>query len=264
MARFCTLFSGSKGNCAYLSGGDTELLVDLGRTTKQVVGAMEARGISPENLCALLVTHEHTDHIQGLKVFLKKYPLPLYATAEVMEKLYWDKAVPQGHPVTEVADGQTLDIGSIKVSCFDTPHDSLHSIGYSFLLADGRRASIATDIGYMSDSVRAAVQGSDLLLLESNYDASMLSVSGYPYALKQRIVSNLGHLSNEGCAAELAGFVRAGATRLVLGHLSENTNLPELASLTARRALESVGIREQVDYRLCVAPRNQPMEMVVF
>lgn len=263
MARFCTLFSGSGGNCSYISGADTAVLVDVGRTAKQVLGAMAAREIEPRSLDALLVTHEHTDHVQGIRVFLKKVPLPVYATAEVLEKLCWEQAVPAGHPTVTVMEGQPFSIGSMKVRAFDTPHDSIHSVGYRIQTADGRGIALATDMGFMSDSVRENITGSDLVLLESNYDPSMLSVSGYPYALKQRIVSNLGHLSNEACSQELARLVRYGSTRLVLGHLSRNTNLPELAALSARTVLQGAGMRENADYQLRVAPRDEPMEMVV-
>lgn len=263
MARFCSLFSGSDGNCAYVSGADTSVLVDVGRSAKQVLEAMETRGIDPCSLAALLVTHEHADHIKGIRVFLKKVPLPVYATAEVLEKLFWDQVLSKDHPVVTVMEGEPFQIGSMGVWCFDTPHDSIHSVGYRFQMADGCKIALATDMGFMSDSVREQLIGSDLVLLESNYDPSMLSVSSYPYALKQRIVSNLGHLSNEACARELVRLVRNGSTRFILGHLSRRTNLPELAALSAKTVLNAAGMRENFDYELRVAPRDEPMEMVV-
>lgn len=263
MARFCTLFSGSDGNCTFVSGSDTAVLVDVGRSARQVLSAMSARGIDPGGLSALLVTHEHADHVKGIRAFLKKTPLPVYATDEVLEKLMWDGILARDHPVFTVSEGTPFEIGSIRVLCFDTPHDSIHSVGYRFELSDGRRIALATDMGFMSDNVRLQITGCDLVLLESNYDPSMLSVSGYPYALKQRIVSNLGHLSNEACSRELAELVKRGSTRFVLGHLSRRTNLPELAALSARSVLDAAGMRENSDYQLRVAPRDEPMEMVI-
>lgn len=263
MAKFCSLFSGSDGNCTFVSGSDTSVLVDVGRSAKQVLEAMAVRGIDPRSLSALLVTHEHADHVKGIRVFLKKVPVPVYATAEVLEKLFWDHILEEDHPVYPVKEGDPFTIGSMSVWCFDTPHDSIHSVGYRFLLPDGRKIALATDMGFISDSVRKEIMGSDLVLLESNYDPRMLGASGYPYALKQRIVSNLGHLSNDACAQELAELVRSGSTRFILGHLSRRTNLPELAALCAKTTLDAVGMRENFDYQLRVAPRDAPMEMVV-
>lgn len=262
MARFCTLFSGSDGNCTYVSGSDTAVLVDAGRSCKQLLQAMESRGINPQSIGAILITHEHTDHVKGLRVLLKKLRVPVYATHGVLDKLYWDKQIEADQEAYAVG-GDPFLIGSMQVSSFDTPHDSIHSVGYRFTMADGRTVAIATDMGYMPDAVRKEISGCDLVLLESNYDPRMLSVCDYPYILKQRIVSNTGHLSNEACSGELVPLVEQGSTRLVLGHLSRRTNLPELALESARCALTCGGMRERLDYQLMVAPRDEPMEMVV-
>lgn len=263
MARFCTLYSGSDGNCVYVGGSDTAVLVDAGRSCKQLMAAMAARDIDPLTITAILITHEHSDHIKGLKVLLKKLPVPVYATSEVLEKLRWDHVLEPGYPVMSVEENETQQIGSFKVDCFDTPHDSIHSVGYRFSLPDGRSVAVATDMGCIRDNARRVLDGCDLVLLESNYDPNMLSVSDYPYMLKKRIASNIGHLSNDVCAEELVRLVRNGGTRLVLGHLSKNTNLPELALYSAKNALTTAGLRENLDYRLMVAPRDEPMEMMV-
>lgn len=263
MARFCTLFSGSAGNSTYISGSDTAVLVDAGRSCKQLLAAMNSRGINPESIRAILVTHEHTDHISGLRVLLNKLKIPLYASKAVVEKLRWDGVVQEQQEVVELGGGHRFSVGSIEVDCFDTPHDSVHSLGYRFTAPDGRKLAVATDMGYITDTVRENLRGCDLVLLESNYDRNMLSVSDYPYYLKRRIASNTGHLSNEDCAAELAGLVRTGSTRFILGHLSQNNNVPELAYQTAHAAFASGGMREGIDYTLQVAPRSEPSEMVV-
>lgn len=264
MARFCTLFSGSDGNCTYISGSDSALLVDAGYNCKQILLALESRAIDPGTISGIVLTHEHSDHISGLRVLLKKLKVPVYATPGVLERLRWMHALNPDQRAFEVKENEGFAIGSIAVDCFDTPHDSIHSVGYRFALPDGRRIAVATDMGFVSDSVRARLAGCDLVLLESNYDPAMLSVSDYPYPLKQRIASGTGHLSNDACAAELAALVRGGGTRFVLGHLSRNTNMPDLALRTALDALAAQGMKENVDFQLQVAPRMQPSEMVIF
>ncbi|MCI8649356.1 MAG: MBL fold metallo-hydrolase [Anaerotruncus sp.] len=262
MARFCTLYSGSSGNSTYLASSDTALLIDAGRSCKQLLEAMQARSIDPKSIQAILITHEHTDHISGLRVLLNRLKIPLYASAEVLQKLLWEKIVPQDYPAQPVPTGR-FSIGSLEIESFDTPHDSLHSLGYRFSLPDGRRIAIATDLGYITEPVRKILTGSDLVLLESNYDKRMLGASDYPYQLKQRIASSVGHLSNEDCSKEVVSLVRSGSTRFVLGHLSERNNLPELAYQTALSSLLLNGMRERIDFTLQVAPRNAPLEMMV-
>lgn len=263
MARFCTLCSGSSGNSAYISGSDTAVLVDAGKSCKQLLAAMEAKKIDPKALRGILVTHEHTDHVSGLKTLVKRLKIPVYGSQEVLEKLTYGKILEPQTEMVPVTPGQPLEIGSLRVEVFDTPHDSIHSVGYKFHTMDGRTLMIATDLGYVTEEIRQRMTGCDLVLLEANYDQRMLGASSYPYYLKQRIASNQGHLSNESCAAELVGLVRAGTTRLMLGHLSQHNNLPQLAYQTAYAALAMDGLRENLDFTLKVAPREEPGEMVV-
>lgn len=263
MARFCTLFSGSSGNSTYIGGSDSAVLIDAGRSCKQLMEAMSAQQIDPKSICGILVTHEHNDHISGLKVLLKRLKVPLYASEGVLQKLQWEKILPDGQETVQVDDGSRVKIGSLEVDCFDTPHDSVHSLDYRVSLADGRKIVVATDLGYITDHVREMLNGCDLVMLESNYDQRMLGASDYPYYLKQRIASDLGHLSNEECAGELKRLVHNGSTRFVLGHLSEHNNLPELAYQTALSTFLVDGMRENIDFSLQVAPRSGPSEMVI-
>ena len=263
MARFCTLFSGSDGNCTYIGGSDTAVLVDAGYNCKQIMLALESREIDPKTIRGILLTHEHTDHISGLRVLLKKIPVPVYASHGVLERLRWSGVLTPDHPQMPVSEQEQFAVGSFAVTCFDTPHDSIHSVGYQFSLPDGRKIAVATDMGFVSDRVRAQLAGCDLVLLESNYDPAMLSVSDYPYQLKQRIASGVGHLSNDACAAELGFLVQNGSTRFVLGHLSRNTNHPDLVWQTAASAFAAMGLREKIDYELRIAPRLSPLEMVI-
>lgn len=263
MARFCTLFSGSSGNSTYIAASDSAVLVDAGRSCKQLLAAMESRGIEPRSIGAVLVTHEHTDHVSGLRVLLKKLGVPLYATPEVLERLRWDGVLVPGQEAHPVEPGTRLTVGSLEIDSFDTPHDSAHSVGYRIRTPDGRRLAVATDMGYISENVARMLRGCDLVMLESNYEPGMLSACDYPYYLKRRIASNTGHLSNEVCAQELIELVRTGSTRFVLGHLSQNSNTPENAYQASYCALTAGGMREGIDFTLTVASRSGPSEMVV-
>lgn len=204
MARFCPLFSGSNGNCTYISASDTAILVDAGRSCKQLLCALKERQIDPSSIQALLITHEHTDHISGLKVLVDKLKIPVYASQEVLAKLEWDNLLAPGTKTVPLEHDSKVEIGGLWVNSFDTPHDSAHSLGYRVETQDGQCMVIATDLGYVTDQVREKLTGCDLVMLESNYDAGMLSCSSYPYYLKRRISSSMGHLSNEDCSLELA------------------------------------------------------------
>ncbi|MBC8584652.1 MBL fold metallo-hydrolase [Youxingia wuxianensis] len=263
MARFCPLFSGSNGNCTYISASDTAILVDAGRSCKQLLCALKERQIDPSSIQALLITHEHTDHISGLKVLVDKLKIPVYASQEVLAKLEWDNLLAPGTKTVPLEHDSKVEIGGLWVNSFDTPHDSAHSLGYRVETQDGQCMVIATDLGYVTDQVREKLTGCDLVMLESNYDAGMLSCSSYPYYLKRRISSSMGHLSNEDCSLELARLVKTGTTRFILGHLSQNNNLPQLAYQTAFASLCAQGMKENVDYILKIASRSGPSEMMI-
>ncbi|MCL2033924.1 MAG: MBL fold metallo-hydrolase [Oscillospiraceae bacterium] len=262
MSRICPLFSSSKGNSVYLSGGGSSLLIDAGVSFKQLLIALEAQNIDISHINGILVTHEHSDHIHGLKVLLKRTNIPLYTSRGTMEYLWLNGYIP-AHTRITVCDG-AFNIGEIEGTAFQTPHDASHSVGYRFLMPDGRRVGVATDLGHVSGGVRESLTGCDLVMLESNYDPGMLECSSYPYPLKRRIKSEFGHLSNDDCACMLALLAKCGTTRFVLGHLSEQNNIPELARQTAKAALDSGGLKENVDYTLAVAPPRGRTQTIVF
>jgi phosphoribosyl 1,2-cyclic phosphodiesterase len=262
LSRFCPLYSSSKGNGIFLSGGGTCLLVDAGVSYRSLAASLDEQGYSPLGLSAVLVTHEHTDHIRGLRTLLARAKIPLYASKDTLEYLWLNDYIPAGTRVFE-CEGE-FAVGDIAVKPFCTPHDAARSLGYRFTMPDMRTVAIATDLGHVTEEVRLNLLGCDLVMLESNYDINMLDCSAYPYPLKRRIKSDYGHLSNEACAAFLPQLVQNGATRLVLGHLSENNNVPELARETAQAELARAGMREERDYTLHVAPARGKTRAVVF
>jgi len=262
MSRFCPLFSSSSGNSLYLSGGKTSLLVDVGVSYRRLKNGLSARNISPEDIDAILITHEHSDHIAGLAVLLSNLDVPVYGSPETLEYILRNPKIPAGRTFIECAD--TFCVEDIEVTPFDTPHDSLHSLGFRFNMPDQRKIVIATDLGHISDTVAEHLSGCDLVLLESNYDKGMLECSPYPYYLKRRIKGSHGHLSNDDCSTQIQNLVKNGSTYFVLGHLSEQNNMPEIAYQSSKTRLEGANMRERLDYILQVAPAHEPGEVLVF
>ena len=264
MARFCTLYSGSSGNSTYIGCGSGGILVDAGVSCKALLTGLAARDIPPESIQGLFITHEHIDHIKGVRVLLKKLNIPLFASRETLEFLAGRGELPAGAQVQEVTALAPVCVGEMQVTPFATSHDSLSSCGYRVQLPDGRVAAVATDQGHVSQEVHQGIAGSDLVLLEANYDEAMLRCGPYPYHLKRRIGADNGHLSNEMCAQEAVRLVEEGTTRLVLGHLSKENNLPLLARETVISGLALAGMRENGDCLVQVAQRSQPGEMILF
>lgn len=262
MARYCPLFSGSGGNCTYLGTAHGGILVDAGVSAKRIKTALVDRGVDPQTLHGIFITHEHSDHISGLRVFLKQYPMPVFATRGTLEAIIDKGAVPENATVI-VIDRDTA-VGDLTVSPFLTPHDSAQSCGYRVMFPDERIAVVATDIGFVSDEVRRAVTGCDLVHIESNHDVRMLENGPYPYMLKCRILGRGGHLSNDSCASLLPRLLESGATRFVLSHLSRENNLPQLAQQTAQCALSRGGAREGQDYLLSVAKPQDDAPVMLF
>ena len=262
MSRLCSLFSSSKGNCTYLAGGKTAVLIDVGISYRALTGALASQGLSPADLSAVLITHEHTDHIKGLRVLLDRLGLPVYASLGTLDYLCANNHIPPGITMTECSRPQ--QVGELLATAFPIPHDACEPVGFRFLMPDDRSVAIATDLGHVTHEVRRQITGCDTVVLESNYDPGMLECSRYPYYLKRRIKSSVGHLSNNDCAQEVIKLVSQGTTRLVLGHLSEQNNMPELAYETGRSFLTQMGMKENRDYILKVAPARGSKEVLVF
>ncbi|MEE0808073.1 MAG: MBL fold metallo-hydrolase [Acutalibacteraceae bacterium] len=250
MARICPLCSGSGGNSTYISFGDGAILVDAGASCKSLLESVAAVG-SIDALRAVAITHEHTDHIKGLKTLLKKVKAPLIASSGTIAALEKADVLPADVEVV-VADSEQIDLGGFVLSRFATSHDTEGSSGYT--LYDGNtKIAVCTDLGIVTDDVRVALSGSSAILLESNHDVEMLKRGPYPPQLKLRILSERGHLSNNACAEELPALLKSGTTRIILGHLSMHNNTPILAAAAARAALADIGAKEGLDYILKVA-----------
>lgn len=286
MIKFCSLYSGSSGNCIFVGTDKTRILVDAGLSGSTIVHALQSIGENPQDIDAILITHEHSDHIRGVGILSRKYDIPVYANLKtwmaIDESLgkFKDKnkriigkvsAKPMQCSLLEVLGEEceeeyvgfgTFEIGDIGVSCSLIPHDAAEPVCYSFF-ANDKKISVATDIGHVTDSVRQQIAGSDLILIESNHDVEKLKKGSYPWPLKRRILGEYGHLSNETCAALVADNVKQGTRRVFLGHLSQENNIPELAYEASAKTLQSIGAVIGKDVFLSVADRNKVGEVTL-
>jgi phosphoribosyl 1,2-cyclic phosphodiesterase len=329
MVRFTVLASGSRGNSAVVSGGHTRILVDAGLSCRELFRRMRQAGETPETLDAIIITHEHMDHIGGLAVTARKLGIPVYFTeathrawvrwitpSRQMTYAQWieqyrtevarrqaeaaleidpfecedNEAEPASGATTQAATsgetspaspaedpvkrdpawlpsvqyfqaGRPFQIGDISVSPFTIPHDAADPVGFVFQ-AEGVRMAVATDLGYITPNVKAQLRNVDLLLLESNHDLEMLRDGPYPWSVKQRVLSRVGHLSNEAAAEFLETSYDGQATYVILAHLSESNNMPDLARVAAERAL--AGYASLLANRLILAAQHEPLCPISF
>lgn len=260
MTKICTLFSGSSGNSTFISNKDTKILIDAGGTCKSICEKLSCINEDIKNIKAILLTHEHTDHIKALKVLTKRFKIPVFARKEILEFLADKELV---HNETQLFDIENnFVLGDFNIHTFQTNHDSLSSIGYVLECGDNGKIGYATDLGVYSEEVKTALTGCKTVVLESNYDEAMLSCGSYPYVLKRRIMSNNGHLSNSDCANAAKELAQNGTEHFILAHISGENNYPDLAFQTTKSSIDLIGAKESVDYTLEVAPRNAISQMV--
>jgi phosphoribosyl 1,2-cyclic phosphodiesterase len=252
---FSPLCSGSSGNASFVEAGGVRLLVDAGVPARRMKELMDMIDIAPDTLSAILVTHEHSDHVSGVGVLSRRYDLPVFAAAECWEHM--PKSIGEIAPknVRVFEPDRDFYLKQLCVHPFSTPHDAAHAVGYTFV-HDGKKLSIMTDIGHVSNVMLDAVAYSDLILLEANHDVDMLKAGSYPYPLKMRILSSHGHLCNEDAGLVLQKLHARGVKNAILGHLSQENNTPELALVTVQSVLESAGLLESMF--VTVADRFQP------
>jgi phosphoribosyl 1,2-cyclic phosphodiesterase len=256
------LASGSKGNSSIVASGCTRILVDAGISARETFKRLKAVGDDPGSLSAMLISHEHSDHICGLATLAKKLDIPVYmtdATHDACRRLLrLQRGSAWKHAKIEIfSSGAKFEIGDISVTPFTIPHDATDPVAFAFR-AEGVKLAIVTDLGYMPASVRHHIGNCDLLMLESNHDVEMLRVGPYPWAVKQRVMSRVGHLSNEALAQFFAGDYDGSAAFVILAHLSEQNNHPEIAREAAERAL---GCRRTLLHnRVMLASQSSPLQ----
>jgi phosphoribosyl 1,2-cyclic phosphodiesterase len=234
----------------------TRILVDAGLSRKETFERLAAAGVAPESLTAILITHEHTDHIGGLQPIARKLGIPVYLSRLTAPAIPWGEFTPT---LEMFAAGASFTIGDIDVTSFTIPHDAADPVGYSFR-AEGVKVSIATDLGYLPESIAFHLRGSDLVLLESNHDLEMLKVGPYPWAVKQRVMGRMGHLSNEVACRFLKDQLDTSTSTVILGHLSEHNNHPAIVEQCAEQALRG----RSLFTRLIIANSRQATESVVY
>ena len=247
MTEAYSLFSGSSGNSSFIKSGNTSILVDAGKNTKSIVKALDIIGAALEDISAILITHAHSDHISALPVLLKKYKGRIFCSFDTFHHL--TEAGIDGERIDHFDFGDTLVFDNITVKAYPTPHDISGSACYRFECDDATNIAIATDIGYVSDEVFECLYGADAALIESNHDMVMLRNGPYPRFLKERILSDRGHLSNDSCARVLPRLAGSGTKTFVLGHLSFENNDCVIAKRCAEKALEGTGCTVRVASR---------------
>lgn len=253
MINFCSLISGSSGNCTFISSGDTKLLVDCGMSGKNLEKLLTSIDVRPTDINAMLITHEHSDHVRGAGIVSRRYNIPVIATQKT------HMAMDIGNISDEnkilIKPYEDFEIGKIGIKAFSIPHDAADPVGYTFE-TDNKKYTIATDIGKMSDELLSHIKGSHSVILESNHDVDMLMFGPYPFPLKQRILGDFGHLSNEFAAVAALELVKSGTQNIMLGHLSENNNTPEIAMLETYNTLTNAGVKVGDEVTLKVAHRH--------
>lgn len=262
--RVSILASGSTGNCTLLESGCTSLLVDAGLGKKELLRRFEALGRSrPERLDGVLLTHEHSDHSTGLAQLSRDWNCPAYLTEPAhreIRKMYEDGPKAKLHHFQYIRPGIKFVIGDIEITAFSIPHDAADPVGYAFR-ANGKKVAIVTDLGYMPEVVKFHLRDADFLILESNHDLEMLKVGPYPWYIKQRVMSRTGHLSNAVVSEFLADseVFDARARHLVLAHISEQNNTPDLARISAEEALNRRSSEYAFRGQLHVASQHIPL-----
>ncbi len=257
MVRFLSLVSGSSGNSSLITDGNTTLLIDCGISGKKLKERLEEAEMTPESIDAVLITHEHSDHTKGIGVIARRYNLPVFATEKTLFHTDLGKTDPS--LINIIKANETFDIGSIQVHPFPIPHDAADPVGFSFI-AEGEKYTLATDIGFMPDNLFCELCGSKQIILESNHDVEMLKIGDYPFYLKERILSQRGHLSNEITAQTAVMLAKAGTENIMLAHLSRENNTPEIAEITTLNALCKNGFS---NVELKVASRHSVTQFAV-
>ena len=236
MLKYCSIGSGSSGNCHFVSYKDTNILIDAGLSGKRIITGLEEINADIEKIKGIFITHEHSDHIKGAGILSRKLDIPIFANVKTWCAMKDKLGNIKEEHMKVFENDKTYSIGDIGIKPFSIPHDSEDAVGYN-IYSEKEKMSIATDIGYITENIRKNVKGSKLVVLESNYDPNMLMMGSYSYALKKRVMSEGGHLSNEEAASFCTELVEGGTESILLAHLSKENNFPELAYATSKNVL---------------------------
>lgn len=250
-----SLASGSTGNATLVQMNNTNILVDAGISCRRITEGLKALDLTPDNLHAIFITHEHTDHVKGLRVWSKKNKTPIFAPENTWMNMQDRKEIDR---VCCRILPKTLTIGDITIKPFSISHDAIEPMGFSFY-CEQKKCSVVTDIGVVSKEIEEALADSDILMLEANHDIEMLKTGSYPFVLKKRILSNQGHLSNLECAKLINRLIEKKSMKIILAHLSEENNRPSLARKTVQDFLTNNDKQSYAEIKIA-----QPDSMVGF
>ena len=252
--RIVTFASGSTGNCCFVSDGGVNVLIDAGISARRIVQGLGVLGLAPQDVCGVLITHEHSDHISGLPVLVKRTGMRIFAPSELGEVL--KRVKPElSESIDYIPPDGGLCVGDVRITAFPTPHDASASFGYR--IEGSEVFAFATDTGHISDELLEGLQGADTVVIEANHDKVMLKNGPYPPLLKQRVLSKHGHLSNDDCAKLACLLADSGTRQIILGHLSQQNNTPEAAETAVSEALSGRNVK------IYTAPANKLLEVLI-
>ena len=259
---FCPLYSGSSGNSIFVASKNTKILVDAGMPGKKIEGALKYINQNPNDLDGIFITHEHSDHIKGAGIVSRRYNVPIYANEDTWKAME-SKIGNIKEDNIRIINNSSVDIMDMHIANYKLSHDAAAPIGYA-LYSGNKKACIATDLGYLSEEVKNIIKDADVILLESNHDVEMVKFGPYPYSLKRRILSDVGHLSNDACGQAIVEIMNNKHKHIILGHLSKTNNFPDLAFQTVFNILKDNNIEIGKDISLNLAKRDMPSDVIDF
>ncbi len=264
MPRFASIASGSSGNSIYFGSDNTHILIDTGISNKRIEEGLKNLGLKVSDLSGILITHEHSDHIQGLRTLTKKYQIPIYATKGTLDYIKAKKIIEGNEDLCNVISADTkITIDDIDASVFKISHDASEPVGFRLSTA-GKSVAVATDMGVYDEYIVDKLQDLDAILLEANHDIRMLEAGPYPYHLKRRILGSKGHLCNEIAGKLLARILNDNIKHVLLGHLSKENNYPSLAYETVKVEIDEADVEYRgSDFKIEVAKRDAMSEVVL-
>ena len=252
MIKFCSLYSGSSGNCYYINIDGNRILLDAGKSLKKIREALEGLDENIENIDAILITHEHSDHIQGLKMLCKKHDINIYMTDKTKSEIQCLVDTINEENIVTFKAGDKFDIGCANIKSVKISHDAIDPVMYTFKDKNDNKIAVFTDVGEITDTILENIKGSKLAVIEANYEENLLRLSRYSSYLKKRIMGKYGHLSNEEAGFLAKELVKNGTKKILLGHLSRENNTEIIAYQTIQNELnflkEELG--EEIDFDL--------------